>query len=311
MAAGRRLDPPRIEQVARLTSEQVADVAHLVEAATEADGVRPLSEHVMLHLRHGGDEATHNVLLYDDGLAGYAHLGLADQVAGPSGEVVVHPLRRRHGYGRRLVQALMAATPAGRLRLWAHGGHPAAAALAGSMGFSRSRILWQMRRSLNAGLPEPVIPDDVAVRTFRPDADEDAWLRLNRSVFANHPEQGRWTLADLRLRMLEPWFDAQGFFLAERDGHLVGFHWTKVHGATVAGADHAHRRIGEVYVVGIAPSEHGSGLGRALTLIGLRHLRQRGLSDAMLYVEADNAAAVRLYRQLGFTEWESDVMFSR
>ena len=37
-------------------------MADLVEAATEADGVRPLSEHVMLHLRYGGDAPVRNVL---------------------------------------------------------------------------------------------------------------------------------------------------------------------------------------------------------------------------------------------------------
>jgi len=66
-----------------------------------------------------------------------------------------------------------------------------------------------------------------------------------------------------------------------------------------------------VYVVGVDPAERGTGLGRALTLIGLRYLRHRGLPDAMLYVDADNAPAIALYRRLDFTRWETDVMFSR
>ena len=313
MAARPTTNPPRVEHVSRLSPGHVAMVIELVEAATEADGVRPLSEHVLLHLRHGGEEATRNVLLYHgEKLAAFGHLDVADKVAGPSAEVVVHPERRRSGYGRRLVQELMSAAPQGRLRLWAHGEHPAAAALAASMGFSRSRILWQMRRSLNAALPEPVVPDDVDVRTFQPGRDDRRWVALNRAVFAEHPEQGRWALDDLRVRMNESWFDPAGFFLAERAGRLVGFHWTKVHGASSDhGSDHAHQRIGEVYVVGVEASEHGKGLGRALTLVGLRHLRQRGLADAMLYVEADHEPAVRLYTSLGFTRWENDVMFGR
>ena len=167
------------------------------------------------------------------------------------------------------------------------------------------------------------------MRTFEPGRDDEAWVALNHEAFAGHPEQGSWTLEDLQRRVREPWFDPAGFFLAERDGVLLGFHWTKVHGepATSLHAHphqdgdshrprhdqrgHGHDPIGEVYVVGVHPRARGTGLGRALTLAGLRHLRQLGLPDAMLYVESDNAAAIRVYTELGFTRWETDVRFVR
>ena len=159
------------------------------------------------------------------------------------------------------------------------------------------------------------------MRTFEPGRDDEAWVRLNAAAFRDHPEQGSWTLSDLHRREAEPWFDPDGFFLAERGDRLVGFHWTKVHGGEGdhhehpdgphAHEGHGHDPIGEVYVVGVDPDERGTGLGRALTLVGLRHLRHRGLPDAMLFVDADNAAAIRLYTGLGFTRWETDVMFSR
>jgi mycothiol synthase len=316
---------PRVEVVGPLSKDEVGAVAALVEAATEADGVRPLSEHVMLHLRYGGDAPVRNVLVYaDDRLAAYGHLDVTDEVAGASAEVVVHPIARRHGLGRLLVATTIAETPDGRLRLWSHGEHPGAVALALSMGFALSRTLWQMRRSLYAALPVPLLPDGVTVRTFTAGRDDDAWVRLNALAFRGHPEQGGWGADDLHRRMREPWFDPAGFFLATRtsdDGpeRLVGFHWTKVHGGPehppVSGPHthdgHGHDLIGEVYVVGVEPTERGTGLGRALTLTGLRHLRHLGLPDAMLYVDADNAAAIGLYTQLGFTRWETDVMFSR
>ncbi len=323
---------PRVEVVKRLDAAEVRAVALLVERATEADGVRPLSEHVMLHLRYGGDAPARNVLVYReqrreqrsepprgrDGaggahgtpLAAYAHLDVTDLVAGASAELVVHPDHRREGLGRRLVQALLAETPDGRLRLWAHGDHPGADSLARSLGFARVRDLWQLRRSLYAALPTPTWPAGVAVRTFERGRDEQAWLAVNARAFDDHPEQGYWTRADLDRRLDELWFDPAGFFLAERGGRLVGFHWTKVHGHEVHGHEvHGHEPIGEVYVIGVDPDEQGSGLGKALTLVGLRHLRQRGLPEAMLYVEAENAGAISLYSRLGFTRWDTDVMY--
>ncbi|MEV5744246.1 mycothiol synthase [Microbispora rosea] len=293
----------RVEITERLDDEQAAAVLALVEAAAEADGVGPLNEHVMLQVRHGAEPGARAVLLYEDGtVAGFAHLDPADPVEGPSGELVVHPAFRRRGLGRRLLGEALEAS-GGRLRLWAHGGLPGAARLAASAGLARMRSLWQMRRPLSEPLPATALPEGVRLRTFEPGRDEKAWLALNALAFATHPEQGSWTPADLELREREPWFDPAGFFLAVRGDTLAGFHWTKVHGGD--------EPIGEVYVVGVAPGERGTGLGRALTLAGLEHLRALGLAQVMLYVDEENTAAVRLYEALGFTRWKTDVMYRR
>jgi mycothiol synthase len=283
----------------------------LVDAATDADGMSPLSEHTLLHLRYGGDQQARNVLLTTGGeLVGYAHLDPTDPVEGPSGEFVIHPAHRGQGQGLTVVQALLAEADGRPLRLWAHGDAPAAARLAAAAGFQRIRALWQMQRSLRERLDEPSYADGVTVRTFVVGQDEEPWVDLNRRTFARHPEQGAWTREDLGLREREPWFDADGFFLAERDGRLVGFHWTKIHGSDqAAAAGHGHDTIGEVYVVGVDPGQRGSGLGRALTLTGLRYLRSRGLVQAMLYVDEANTAAIKLYESLGFTHRSTDVMF--
>jgi len=294
-------------------------VLDLVRHAAEEDGVNPLSEHVMLHLRYGGDPRARNVLLWHDGeLAGYAHLDPTDPVEGPAGEMVIDPAMRGRGLGLRLTQALTAEAGNAGLRLWAHGDLPAAARLAAAAGFSRSRALWQMRRSLQTWIGRPQVADGISVRTFKPGQDEDAWVSLNHRAFSRHPEQGAWTRADIDMREREPWFDPEGFFLAERDGDLVGFHWTKIHGgneetghaAAATASGHGHEAIGEVYVVGVDPAARGTGLGRALTLIGLRYLRSRGLAQVMLYVDETNTAAIGLYESLGFTHWDTDVMFS-
>jgi mycothiol synthase len=289
-------------------------VLALVQRAADEDGVSPLSEHVMLHLRYGGDARARNILLWSDSqLAGYGHLDPTDPVAGPAAEMVVDPAHRRRGVGLALGRALTAEAGRAGLRLWAHGELPAAARLAAAAGYARARALWQMRRSLQARIGRPQLADGIRLRTFVPGQDEDAWVELNHRAFARHPEQGAWTRADLELREREPWFDPSGFFLAERDGRLVGFHWTKIHGGQGSADDgkHGHEPLGEVYVVGVDPDERGTGLGRALTLTGLRYLRSRGLTEVMLYVDESNSAAIGLYESLGFTHWDTDVMYSR
>ena len=299
----------QVEQRARLRDDEVDAVIALVDEVTDHDGVRPLSEHVMLHLRYGGDAPARNFLLRVDGtLVGYGHLDTTDAVEGASAELAVAPTQRGRGYGRRLVEAMLhETTDRTRLRLWSHSDASGTSELASSLGFRRERVLWQMRRSLFAPVPAPTWPDGVTVRTFVVGQDEQAWLEVNNRAFADHPDQGTWTLDDVMMREREPWFDAAGFFLAERDGHIVGFHWTKVHGADHG--EHGHEPIGEVYVVGVDPSMQGQGLGPALTLRGLQHLRMLGLSQVMLYVDETNTNAIRTYERLGFAKWDVDVCF--
>ncbi|HEX6445109.1 MAG TPA: mycothiol synthase [Streptosporangiales bacterium] len=284
-----------------LTADQVTRVRAIVDAAWETDGVHPLSEQFLLRLRTGRSGAVH-LLAGVDRPTGYAQLD-PDDPAGTAAEVVVHPAHRRQGIGTALVRAAAGTDP--RLRVWAHGELPAAAGLAAHLGYVRSRSLWRMRRPLTGpdvpDLPEPRLPPGVEVRAFRPGRDERAWLEVNARAFAHHPEQGRVSEADLLERERSDWFAADGFFLAFRGERLVGFHWTKVE----QGSE------GEVYVLGVDPSEQGSGLGKALLLVGLRYLARPKLAlDAVtLYVEEDNEPAVALYRKLGFDHVGTDTMF--
>jgi mycothiol synthase len=306
----------------RLTAAQVSAVLALAGRASATDEVAPLSEHVLLHLRYGGNDTEGDsrdlVVTVNGEMAGYAYLDVPEPVSGeapadPSGELVVDPAYRGQGLGRALVGELTAQARGRALRVWAHGDLPAAVGLAKSTGFERFRALWQMRRSLRDPLDRPDLPPGITLRTFVAGQDEDAWLSLNARAFAKHPEQGTWTRHDLELRESEPWFDPAGFFIAEREG-LAGFHWTKVH----APEDESPgpgigegSAVGEVYVLGVDPGEQGTGLGRALTLAGLDHLRSLGLEQAMLYVDEDNLPAVRMYTALGFTRSRIDAMYQK
>lgn len=294
------------------------DVAALVAAAEESDGNPPLSEQTLVTLR-AADAGNHSVLaltLYaqddtSDPSTGQDLAGVAVVIEAPDGtgvlEVAVHPSYRNQGVADRLVTQLRNVRGFAGLNAWSHGNHEAAAELAARYGYGAVRELWKMRlMTATAELPEVSLPEGVKLRAFAPGRDEAAWLAANKAAFAHHPEQGNMSRADLDARMAEPWFDPAGFLLAvDPADRLLGFHWTKVH------PRHGdHPAIGEVYVVGVTPEAQGSGLGKALTIAGIKHLQDLGLRAVMLYVDADNIPAVSLYRRLGFTRWDVDVMYA-
>lgn len=316
----RRLPPIRSHDT--LSADDVAGVLALADEAAQADGAYPLSEHVVLHLRHGGSSSLHLLAEAPQGgeLLGYAHVDLGDAAEGPAAELAVRPGARRRGVGGALLDEAVrqAQRCPGPLRLWAHGTGASAHELAAAHGFLRIRQLWQLRRSIYAPLAPVHLPEDITLRSFDAGSDTDTWLALNAASFPELPDQGSWTRTDLEHRMAEPWFDPAGLLIAE-DAHgvMVGFVWTKVHGHSRAdghgptGSPPAHAPIGEIYVLGVAPTARGRGLGRSLTLAGLHHLRALGLAMALLYVDADNTAAIGLYRSLGFAVWDTDTMFRR
>ena len=292
--------PPVLTPIvdAQLTESRREQVERLLAAASAKDGFEALNEAASLWLRHPDSAARHLCAVQSDRVVGYAQLD-----PGPTtntGFLVVDPEHRRRGIGIRLAQALaeQATTP---LQVWAPGDTAAAQALAARLDLVATRTLLVMTRRLDKQLPEPQLPAGITIRTFQPGQDEPAWLSVNAEAFADHPEQGAMTGADLAARMAEPWFDSAGFFVALHGEAMVGFHWTKQH----------KDRLGEVYVLGVSPAAGGHGLGKALLLVGLWHLRRSGNTVAELYVEADHSDAVGLYRDYGFTTASRDVMYAQ
>jgi mycothiol synthase len=263
----------------------------LVGAVEAADGFRPLSDQAWLDAIDG--HARGVALVGDDGrLRGWAQVSDDDEPVIES--VVEGDVDARVDVVTSMLSAVRAALPGRTLRWWAFAAGPWSDLVADRLGLAPVRDLLQVRISL------PAPPTAVTTRPFRVGADEESWLEVNAAAFAGHAEQGRWTLADLLRREHEPWFDPEGFLLHERDGRLAAFCWTKVH-------DHADgRREGEIYVVAVHPDFHGLGLGRALTLAGLRSLVDRGITDGMLFVDSDNAPAVQLYHSIGFVTDRTD-----
>ncbi len=299
----------RLEVKRRLDGDEVGAVQVLLESAAHHDGHDALGEHQWLDLVSGGRAGFAGIVAT---LAGHPHpIGYAQVSRSEtkdddwSLELVIAPHHREdETIAQELVSAaleMVGGEGGGRVNLWVPKPQPWHDRVARACGLERGRELYQMRRSLPTGLAFKL-----DWRPFEPGRDAAEWLEVNNAAFANHAEQGQWTESVLAEREALEWFDASGFLVHEGDGgRLDGFCWTKVHGGN--GGDGGHSGpateppLGEIYVIGVAPWAQGRGLGRRLALAALDVLAGRGIGVAMLYTDADNAPAVKLYVDLGFT----------
>lgn len=276
----------------------------LVDSAVAHDGVDPLGEDALSAIERGGDtDEAVTVTAGDPGApVALVHVRTIATLETPHAELrlVATPDAREP---RLLATMVRTATlpfveTGSNVVAWFPGAPGYADDAAEAAGFEPQRVLFRMEGPI--AHDAPTLPDDVTIRTLSLD-EAGAWVTLNNRTFAGHPEQGAWTLERFTEARGESWFDLDGFLVAEADGTLVGFCWTKQHD------DDA----GEIYVIGVDPDHHGSGLGRALTVAGLASLRARGSTHGLLYVDAANEAAVALYRSLGFEVTRSDAAWVR
>jgi mycothiol synthase len=290
----------RIEVKTHLGSGDVTAVRELLDGASTADAHAALDEHAWVDLVQGGRAGFAGLVAWEDG---HEHpVGYAQVSRGQGNwalEFVVDPHHRTPGntIGVDLVRAaarVIADAGGGHVHMWVNQPRPEHDKIAAAINLAPGRVLYQMRRPLP--VEDSLRAGRLVSRPFRVGVDEDAWLEVNNRAFHWHPEQGGWDRATLEQREAEPWFDPTGFLLHEdSEGRLDGFCWTKIHKDT-------DPPLGEIYVIAVDPDrrDRTPGLGRQLVIAGLDYLHQRGLTVGMLYVDADNAPAVKLYIDLRF-----------
>ncbi len=276
-------------------AESMADIDSLLEAVERADGQRPLSDHMWLDLRQGGRPGFAGLLGVQDDhdhLVAYCQVSRGNESW--SLDLVVHPHHRYEmtTIGPQMLHAainIIQAEGGGHVHWWVFEPTPTYTNLAADIGLSPGRTMLQLRVQLP--LTQSTVIETCA---FRIGTDEAQWLEVNNRAFADHPEQGHWSTETLASRFATSWFNPEGLLMHHENDQLAGFCWTKLHTDTTP-------HLGEIYVVAVDPAFARRGLGRALTIAGLQHLSAEGAPVGMLYVAADNFAALSLYRSLGFT----------
>ncbi len=282
-----------------MNHNEAESIRYLAQIAAQEDGVAPLSEQFLLGLED--PRLSHNHLVCRAGTDQSGDIAGLVAYDADTAEVFVAVPYRNKGLGTVLVQEALTEVPA----IWAHGDTPAAQRIASKVGLSPQRELLVMGRhwtiqELPQKLPASLSLESLSTSREHRGAEtvEAQWLAVNNEAFSWHPEQGNWSREDLQRHCDVAWFDPDGVIMLWDGDTLAGFHWTKRHSAG----------IGEVYVIGLADAYQGRGLSTPLLQAGLNVL---GEGRVILYVESDNASALRLYQRLGFEVEERHVLYSR
>jgi mycothiol synthase len=223
---------------------------------------------------------------------GYASVRPTGEVAAIDDESSVHPDARGRGIGSALVQEAEGLASARRLpRVHLTVVNDDGRALARERGYELVRHFWRMEIDVSESEPpEPKTPEGVAIRQYRPGADDRALHAMHEEAFGEH-----WEFVPTEL---DEWLG----WRQEREDYVPALWQLAVSEGEVAGAAlcFGERDRGWVLDLGVGKRWRGRGLGLALLRAGFRELRRGGYTKIGLEVDSANeTGATRLYERAG------------
>jgi mycothiol synthase len=160
-------------------------------------------------------------------------------------------------------------------------------------GWRPIRHFFQMRIELDDEIPEPVWPEGLTPRNFRP-GEEERVYEAHMDAFADHWDFRRQPLEEWRPHTVEHHnFDPALWWLVEDADELA------------AVSLNSWRRSGDpqfgwIEILGVRPAWRKRGLATALLRHSFRDFRARGATRVGLGVDGENTTgAVRLYERVG------------
>ena len=198
------------------------------------------------------------------------------------------------------------------LSLWRPDAAKHSVALLMAIGYSAERFYFEMLRDLMCELPNAHLPDGIEVRPFEPiEASFRAVYVATREAFRDHYGYRPWTEDDYRRWRNEPTHDTSLWRIA----------WdvaaNEIAGVAINTIFHADNETygfarGWVENLGVRRPWRGRGLAKALLMHTFVALRERGMTEATLGVDAQNpTGALQLYESVGFEVYKRNTVYRK
>ncbi|HEX6869447.1 MAG TPA: GNAT family N-acetyltransferase [Candidatus Limnocylindrales bacterium] len=228
----------------------------------------------------------------------------------------VVPEARRRGIGRamlteniRRARERAAGEPDGQpwdIRGHAEEGETGHVALLTDAGFQPIRFYFAMRRPTLDGIPEVALPDGLEIRPITPDQHRAIW-EAEGEAFRDHWQAREPTDADFEVLFGREELDTDLWIVAWDRDEIAGVVQTWIWGEE---NERLGVRRGWLEHISVRRPWRRRGLGRAITAAALRRLRDVGMTEAMLGVDAEHpTGALGLYEGLGFEVYQRSAMY--
>lgn len=174
-----------------------------------------------------------------------------------------------------------------KLRLWPE------------LGFGVERYHFNMQRDLHEPIPEPALPDGFTLRPVAGLHEVGAWVDCFNLSFIDHYNFHPQTVEDLtHWHNTDDYRPELDLVAVAEDGTFAAFNYCSISPSVNAAQQ---RSEGWIDALGTRRGYRKRGLGRAMLLAGMHALKQAGMDDAKLGVDAQNpSGALRLYEAVGF-----------
>ena len=160
-------------------------------------------------------------------------------------------------------------------------------------------------RSLREPFPAPQLLPGFRLRHITGEHEVERCVELHRAAFGtkNMTIEGRLSI------MQEPDYDPEGDLVIEApDGTMVAYVICAIHPEE---NEQSGRKRGYTDPIGVHPAFQRRGMGTAVLLAGLRHLKERGMEDASFTTSSENTAMLGLGASVGFRQLYSRLWFAK